>query len=389
MNKTYCPVPFRETMLMPGNAVIVCCRHPDNHYIKNSFEETFTNKQLTAIRQSMLSGTPVSGCEQCYSEEAQGVKSMRQKKIDRYGIVDNIELQYVSIQFDNICNLKCRMCASSQSHLLYEEEKILLENTVSWQKFIDADRYHEIDTTNLEEIWVHGGEPFLSKRADNFFKTLIEKKQVERLSIGLNTNGTVKPPRYFLEALISCHKLSLNVSIDAYGKLNDYFRSKSNFDTVIKNLDYFYTHLKEQRSTKETQIGVSITVNIYNVNKLSELIEFLKSRYNGIQINVDFLHHPDFLAISALPKEYKNLIRHTVELFPEVLKMLDKDDIDLFDEFVSFHNTLDQLRGENFDNLNPELSDYMKTHQQKKRVTPTHLLKYYQTVTIQQIKDSR
>lgn len=389
MNKTYCPVPFRETMLMPGNAVIVCCRHPDNHYIKNSFEETFTNNELTAIRQSMLSGTPVSGCEQCYSEEAQGVKSMRQKKIDRYGIVDNIELQYVSIQFDNICNLKCRMCASSQSHLLYEEEKVLLENTVSWQKFIDADRYHEIDTTNLEEIWVHGGEPFLSKKADTFFKTLIEKKQVERLSIGLNTNGTVKPPRHFLEALILCHKLSLNVSIDAYGKLNDYFRSKSNFDTVIKNLDYFYTHLKEQRLAKETQIGVSVTVNIYNVNKLSELIEFLKSRYNDMHINIDFLHHPDFLAISTLPKEYKSLIRHTVESFPEVLKMLDKDDADLFDEFVFFHNTLDQLREENFDNLNPELSDYIKTHQQKKRVNPNNLLKYYQTVTIQQIKDSR
>ena len=389
MNKTYCPVPFRETMLMPGNAVIVCCRHPDNHYIKNSFEETFTNKKLTAIRQSMLSGTPVKGCEQCYSEEAQGVKSMRQKKIDRYGIVDNIGLRSVTIQFDNICNLKCRMCASSQSHLLYEEEKILLGKTVSWQKFIDTDRYHEIDTTNLEEIWVHGGEPFLSKKADNFFKTLIEKKQVERLSIGLNTNGTVNPPQYFLEALILCHKLSLMVSIDAYGKLNDYFRSKSDFDTVIKSLDYFYTHLKELRSTKDTHIGVSVTVNIYNVNKISELVEFLKSRYTGIQINIDCLQRPDFLAISALPKEYKNLIRHTVKLFPEVLKMLDKDDADLFDEFVFFHNTLDQLRGENFNNLNPELSDYMKTHQQKKCITPNHLLKYYQTVTIQEIKDNQ
>lgn len=386
MNKTYCPVPFRETMLMPGNAVIVCCRHPDNHYIKNSFEETFTNNKLTAIRQSMLSGTPVSGCEQCYNEEAQGVKSMRQRKIDRYGIVDNIELQHVSIQFDNICNLKCRMCASSQSHLLYEEEKILLGNTVSWQKFIDADRYHEIDTTNLEEIWVHGGEPFLSKRADTFFKTLIEKKQVERLNIGLNTNGTVKPPQYFLEALILCKKLSLNVSIDAYGKLNDYFRSKSNFDTVIKSLDYFFTHLKEQRLDKETQVGVSVTVNIYNVNKLSELIEFLKSRYNGISINIDFLHHPDFLAISTLPKEYKNIIRHTVESFPEVLKMLDKDDVDLFDEFVFFHNTLNELRGEDFDNLNSELFNYIKQHKQRKNITPKNLLEFYQTADIDQIK---
>jgi hypothetical protein len=78
-----------------------------------------------------------------------------------------------------------------------------------------------------------------------------------------------------------------------------------------------------------------------------------------------------------------------VELFPEVLKMLDKDDVDLFDEFVSFHNTLDQLRGENFENLNPELSDYIKIHQRKKSITPTHLRKYYKTVTIQEIKDNQ
>jgi len=373
-------------MLVPGNAVILCCRHPDNHYIKNSFEETFTNDKITHIRKLMIAGTPVKGCEQCYREEDQGVKSMRQRKIDIYGIVDNIELKYISIQFDNICNLKCRMCASSQSHLLYEEEKILLENTVSWQKFIDTDRYSEIDTTNLEEIWVHGGEPFLSKRADNFFKTLIEKKQVERLSIGLNTNGTVEPPQYFLEALILCHKLMLNVSIDAYGKLNDYFRSKSNFNTVIQRLDYFYTYLKEQRLSKETQIGVSITVNIYNVNKLSELVEFLKSRYAGIQINIDCLQRPDFLAISTLPKEYKNLIRHTVELFPEVLKMLDKDDVDLFDEFVFFHNTLNELRGEDFDNLNSELFNYIKQHKQRKNITPKNLLEFYQTADIDQVK---
>ena len=389
MNKTYCPVPFREAMLVPGNAIILCCRHPDNHYIKNSFKETFTNDKITHIRKLMIAGTPVKGCEQCYREEDQGVKSMRQMKIDRYGVVENIELRSITIQFDNICNLKCRMCASSQSHLLYEEEKILLEKTVSWQKFINTDRYSEIDTSNLEEIFIHGGEPFLSKKADTFFKTLIEKKHVEHLSISLNTNGTVTPPKYFLQALLLCKKLSLNVSIDAHGELNDYFRSKSKFETVIKNLDYFYSYFNQQRPNKETNIGVNVTVNFYNVNKLNELTTFLNSRYDGIMIKISFLHNPDFLRISTLPKEYKNIIRHSVKQFPEVLQMLDKDDVDLFDEFVFFHNTLNELRGEDFDNLNPELSDYMKTHQQKKYITPNHLSKYYQTVTIQEIKDNQ
>jgi len=152
MNKTYCALPFRETMLIPGDVLLLCCRHDTNVVIEESFDKSFKSGKLQEIRKLMLAGKPVSGCEQCYREEQQGVESMRQQSIKTYGVVDNIELQGIHLQFDNVCNLKCRMCSSTSSHLLYNEETEIYGKAISWQKLVVADKYQENDTSKLTVI---------------------------------------------------------------------------------------------------------------------------------------------------------------------------------------------------------------------------------------------
>lgn len=362
-------------MIVPGDVLLLCCAHNTNVIIKNNFNETFKSGKIQEIRELMLAGKTVEGCEQCYKEEENGVESMRERGIKKYGVVKDIKLQAVEIQFDNLCNLKCRMCSSAQSHLIYNDEVKIFGKAISWKKFTETTRYKEIDISELKEIRIHGGEPFLSPRAEEFFYKMIQENQIKQINISTPTNGMIKPTGAFLAAIQQCKVLSIIISIDAYGELNDYFRSKSDFNTVIDNLDFFYS-LITQRPVGSTTIGVSTTVNVYNVNKLQELDLFLQSRYPYLKVGKSFLHNPDYLRISCLPKDYKNKIRHTVLGYPDVLKMLDKEDTDYFEEFIFYHRQLDSVRQESLGNLNLELSEFIKNYKFKKEITTENIIKF-------------
>jgi sulfatase maturation enzyme AslB (radical SAM superfamily) len=380
-SKTYCAHPFRETVLLPGDTLLVCQRHTDNVIIDKGFHEAFYTGKIQEIRELMLEGKSVPGCDQCYREESVGIKSMRQKSIEKHGVVTDIEIHSIDVQFDNTCNLKCRMCASTQSHLLYNEEIEIFGNAVSWQKATSTDVYTEIDNSKINEIVIYGGEPLLSERANKFLQTFIDSERISEIKISTPTNGMVHPSDTFLTAFLSCKKLDLTVSIDAYGDLNDYFRSRSDFDTVIHNLDFFID-LINLRGSKETYVRVSVTVNVYNVNKLQELETFLRSRYTNILIDFNLLHNPDFLRISCLPKEYKDAIRHKVETYPNVLKMLDMDDTNYFEEFIFYHNKLDAIRQESLSEVNLELAEYIKNYKSEKAVTSDQVRKFYPIIDL-------
>lgn len=386
MNKTYCPLPFRETMMVPGDVLLLCCRHNTDVLIKDSFDKTFKEGKIQEIRELMLAGKPVSGCEQCYIQESQGVESMREWGIKKYGIVNDIELHTLHVQFDNVCNLKCRSCASVSSHLLYEDEVAIFGKSVAWQKYTQADRYKEIDISKLTDVRLHGGEPLLSKRADEFFGNLISQNRISELKIETPTNGMVIPKGNILRAFNECASLSISVSIDAYGDLNNYFRGKSDFNKIIKTLDFFYS-LIDSRPPDTTTICVGTTVNMYNVNKLKDLDNFLKNKYPKIFLRKLFLHSPDYLKISCLPKEYKNKIRHTLEDYPEILSMLDIDDPNYFDEFIFYHNKLDELRKESLGNLNLELSEFIESYKPTKQVTTEHIAQFHTFISTEQLND--
>jgi len=379
MNKTYCALPFRETMLVPGNVLLLCCKHDTNVIIKNNFEESFRSGKIQEIRELMLAGKAVEGCEQCYKEEENGIESMREQSITKYGIVDDIQLKALHVQFDNVCNLKCRMCTSTQSHLLYNDEIEIFGKSIGWQKLTVADQYNNIDVSSLEEIRLHGGEPFLSPRAEEFFYKIIQENQIKQISIMTPTNGMIKPTGALLAAIQQCKVLSIMISIDAYGELNDYFRSKSNFNTVIHNLDFFYS-LIDQRPVGSTTIGILTTINVYNVNKLQELDLFLKPRYPNLELKKAFLHYPEYLRISSLPKEYKEKIQYSVEAYPDVLKMLNADDPDYFEEFIFYHKQLDSLRQESLGNFNLELLEFIENYKPKKEITKEHIIKFHNFV---------
>ena len=378
-------MPFREVALNNADILQPCCQnHSYKISIDESFEKSFNSGPLEKVRQQMLAGETVKGCDQCYREELAGVESMRQRSIKKYGIIKNIEIHAIQIQFDNLCNLKCRMCTSMNSHLLYDDELLVLGKTLSPKKFITNTTYKEIDKTYLREIKLHGGEPLISPRAEEFFKEMVLSNEISKVTISTYTNGMVIPTDYILEAFKKCRFLDLYISIDGFGNLNEYIRGKSDFNKIVENLK-FYSSLIDSRPEHSTFIGISTVVNVYNVNKLKDLDQFITKEFPEFELDKKFVSYPDFLRIPCLPVEYKNKIQHSVQDYPEVLQFLNKEDTDYFEEFIFYNNTVDKLTNNSLKDVNPELYEFIQSYKLTREIKPVDLQKRYRQIDIKEI----
>jgi len=380
-SKTYCPYPFIGASLQSNGITLPCGQYMNiKPFQENApIEEIRNNTHMQELRFKMLNNMHDSGC-QCPAEEKAGLPSMREAALKRFGFNNFGPLQVVEIFFDNVCNLKCRSCASPYSHLLYDEEKLLYGETLSDQKYVKNTLYKTVDITALKEVNIYGGEPLLSLDCEEFFSKLLKESLVEDMTIFLSTNGTVKPKFNTLEAFKKCNVLQLNISIDGYGKLNEFIRSGSDWDIIVKNLQ-FYQDLKLQRSGK-TILNVHSAVSVYNINKLEELHSFIKANFPHINLTTQVVQFPQFLSIKHLPKDYKEQVLSTLNFkyanIDGIIEYLNSQADNYFDHFINYHNKLNEIRKESFDNSNPMLSEYIDNY----KLTNTDSSEFF----IQQIK---
>lgn len=364
MTDTYCPLPWIGLNLIPGS-ITPCCAWvgagKNFEELENTNQDNLS-KVFEDIRTDMLAGKTVPGCQQCYSAERVGAKSSRQEAIEKYGIVDKIATKILDVDFDNICNLKCRGCASGSSHLWFNDEKELYGRTLIDKKFIELGL--DIDASNLEMISISGGEPFLSKKFEKFSENLL-KNNIKNLQLIIVTNGTVKPPPNVYQCMVEARELNLNISIDGIGHLNEYFRSGAKFDLCVNTIREL-RNLKEIRKEKPTRLNIHTTVSIYNVNLLEEIKNYFDEHFPEYTQSHRLLYWPEQLCIKNMPLDYKDAVRPFVEKlgkeYQDVLNELNLNGENYFEHFLNYHNSLDQLRSESLKNSNVLLSEYISKH---------------------------
>jgi sulfatase maturation enzyme AslB (radical SAM superfamily) len=321
-------------------------------------QEVRNSDYMKNLRANMLAGIHSAGC-QCPAEEASGIMSMRQHAIERFGTEVSDDLKIVEIFFDNVCNLKCRTCGSSYSHLWREDEQQLFGITLSDKKHEKNFVYKDMDVSKLEVIDIYGGEPMLSVDADEFLKTLKDNKVIENIELRLSTNGTVLPKSNMEYALLNCNFLKMQVSIDAFGKLNDVMRSGSNFDVLVKNLEY-YNNILETRAPGTTKMMVHSAVGIYNINMLPLLEDFIKEQFPNLSFDTQVVQYPVYLSSRYMPLDYKEKVKQALgDRYPNIVNYMMQDGENLFGHFINFHHKLNEIRNEEFVNLNPMLTEYM------------------------------
>lgn len=359
-SKTYCPYPFVGASVQSNEQTMPCCQYMENRHFPEGLpiEEVRQGEHMKAVRNMMLEGKRPDGCSQCFEEEDAGIQSMRQSALNQYGHLDYGPIQLLEIVFDNVCNLKCRMCSSAYSHRLFADEKLLYGETLSPKKYIKNKIYKDIDLSSVKEITIYGGEPFYSKEAENFFNMLLSTANVEDLSFRINTNATVFPMAGAKEVLKKCKSAMINLSIDAYGHLNSVIRSGSNWDKIVEVMEFYDTMIDENPNIT---INVHSVIQVYNVNVINELNDFVKQQFPRFQSDIQVLQYPEFLSIKHLPKEYKESIRDTIT-DDNILGYLDNEAADLFEHFYNYDKSLNELRRESLKNSNPVLSNYISNY---------------------------
>ena len=413
---SFCVLPWVHRFVNLGGEVQLCCTAEefDHSYIRQdnnkpinvadglSDEQIDATRHMREIRRSMLKGDWPAACERCRLTEETGGCSRRQaenRHFDKHvpWILENTDDQgYAPVRIrsrdyrlGNLCNLRCRMCHPRASKLLLDEwnevvrprlrvkagEAAEYENMTWFQR---GQLWDDFTTHchDLEHLHFAGGEPLIIPEVQKALEICIEQGVAGDIELTFNTNMTKLPKRH-RELWPKFKSVNLLCSIDAYGELNDYIRYPAKWIRLARNLDIIDQQHKELNLGRAT---LSVTVQIYNIFHLHELIDYCSERFNFIRTipNLVHLSIPEYFNVQHLPDELKQLAIERLATLKARLVTEGKTDglnqIDsvltylgmgehspyLMSEFKRVTSTFDRLRGESISALVPELSSLME-----------------------------
>lgn len=376
-SKTFCALPWMHLATNASGNLRVCCNStPGKNFIlkddnkpykiwRDDLHDAWNSETYKTIRKQLLNDERPEMCERCFREEDAGLKSARQSYNEKwhdlehdYKIETEFNIKYVDLRLGNLCNLKCRMCnpyASNQwvdewhliSETLSESEYARLknmdwpENEKTWENLFGI--AHSIDM-----LYLTGGEPTVIKQQHKILDYLIENDYAKNIRLKYNTNLT-NIPKHLLDKWKEFKTVILNCSIDATGKLDRYIRYPSNWEKIVEN---FETIAK----LNNTHIEIHCTVQMYNILKLNEFIDWAEPY--GYRIYFNILNHPSELNIRVLPSKLKKLAEERLQPYLHLDKvkgvidyMWAEDWNHKYGDFIKYTAALDESRDENLNDI--------------------------------------
>ena len=451
MSKTWCPLPWVSQELTNNGNLRVCAPSKSSkskgvlknekgeiyNVTKDDLEEAGNSLTLKKMRLQILKGEYPEQCVRCHKEEASGISSRRMFEVvnckdfisfekaaqttSPEGEVDRSKYPIVhyELRLGNHCNLKCRMCGPTDSDSWYSDTvKVwgvnIFKDSHGQVELIKKDRdlyetkNKDYDWINSNHFWnqiqknipnikflhITGGEPLLIKKHYEFLSMIVKKGYAKNITIDYNSNLTFLPDKA-LELWSYFKKIQIAVSIDGYGKVNDYIRYPSQFKKIEKNLEKL-----DQSSNNNYSLQIAGTVQVYNIFYLTDFIEWkLKKHFHHVNsinkgysiLNLHPLFNPSFLNVKILPKKSKDQIKEKFLNFLISLKditakegysqkdslkiqnlakkmlhsylnyMYAEDWSHIIPKFIKYTKSLDQIRKQKMELALPELYDSLKS----------------------------
>lgn len=401
--KTFCPYPWIHVMTQPTGTVSWCCVARDN--FKNDdgtmvdlnkgdkIESVWNNDHMRKIRQQMLDGEAVHGCNHCYDLEDMGFPSYRTNYIRDWfeysgkgdEIVERIEKSknndyrveeppmYLDFRLGNMCNLKCRMCQPQNSSQINKEYvKIeasdpqagqfikdnftwgqFAENITPWQDDPEFLRQVEEWLPGVNKLYFTGGEPTIIERVYWIMEKCVEMGIAKDIELVFNSNMTNIQAR-FINLVEQFKNVLMCISVDAYGHENEYIRGASHWSQVEKNLRKYCA------SDVIGTVLFSPVIQIYNIltiNKLLDFCEELELEY-GREVFVTFLicDYPTSLDFRNCPDNVREVAAERLEAWLAESKVLVKRP----ENVQTINATIKALKENRKDNWRQELITFQK-----------------------------
>lgn len=451
LNPTFCVLPWMHIQYKPSGQSKLCCRYdtvneakeydtdpkdnlsnlvPERMNLliqKTSMENSFNSNYWNTARKLTVDNKPISGCHKCYKEEksvGEVATSMRLGSSILYNNgylhkkpkFENPVIEFLEVGFGNYCNLACLSCNSTLSTSWHDDE-IKLNSSVNenLQRIVfpklDNLKFVPDQSTlkTLKIIKFTGGEPMINPEFIKFIDVICEQGTPENISLEIYTNCSYIPSPKLLENLVKFKNVQLNLSIDAYGSVNDYIRYGSKWEgdgkqTVNNAIDFWLsTGFKHDNFS----IIMSTTLSILNVLEIPKLMTWWleKFKHSGNKIIIDKVapiedmtyygffklqpaHDPSYININSLPKEYYSEVLNWIEdyrnkflsLHPEIngipecigasliklsqLLQKAKGNVEQCHDLLNYLYAMDKIRKNSCEENIPEIVDKVKQYLQ-------------------------
>lgn len=286
-NPAFCVLPFIQKYQGLDDKKYFCCHS----------SIPIDEKELDSLRLKILAQETLPHCDRCYLKEKKNSISPRQietgramRDVEIMNYIENWEpgksqTFYYDIRFDNKCNLACIMCNPVESSLWAKELNITSNHQKNMMDFDINEALYS------KKVYLAGGEPFIIDKFLDFISAVSRLEKQPHLVINTNLTSISDTLK---ETLRKIKHLTLIVSIDAYGSVNEYHRWPMKWNKLIKNLEWC-------RSLDCNIIfnTVADAVSILNMQEIQE-IEHLVDSWN-----ITILDKPKALCIQNLPRSLK------------------------------------------------------------------------------------
>jgi hypothetical protein len=360
-----CKAPFRS-LYFNNNRMRPCCWYDQSKLLSSKpslsdLKNFFEGEEMSEIRDRMLQGEKLPGCQRCWKHEALGGKSHRDFWNHRTFSTDHFSstphLKALDIYMGNLCNLKCVSCSSHNSSSWVQDE-----TTLNGKPFLN--RIEHVDLSlipkavlqDIEWIKFAGGEVLFMKTHLKFLKQLVKMELAERICLNYVTNATVFSKE--LESLwAKFQKVRVILSIDGTEDVFEYARFPASWSKVNDVIS-------QMKSISNIEFEINTVVSILNAYHLPNILKWRDQSIPSAPAFLRILDFPKQLCLSRLPGAAKEIIIERLQGFSEfkhVVAHLQSMNSEDFSESIQWLSRLDQIRGNSFMKINPWAQDLQKS----------------------------
>ena len=386
-HESFCSLPFQNFQLDTSGGFRPCCKaleaipKPDGSLYKlpeDDLDKVWMSPYLENLRAAFKRGEKPKTCKNSWSEEAAGIKSLRQHRVPSKERVERYISEatpHAPVDLDlkpsNLCNLKCRICNAENSTSWHREAQETLGFEMHDYKRYSSEKFNAENQKVLKgwfesvrHLEFFGGEPFLLKEHIKILDLAIESGYASRLTLNYNTNATVFSEQ-LLKTWQSFELINLGFSIDGVAERFTYQRHPAKWSTAKRVVDQFY-----QNRGEHIKLRFDVSIGVLNVLYLDEVFDWAAS-YPEVEVRFNLVHHPLHYSIKCLPAAAKAMARQKLEEclnkpavnsegLNQVIQFMFEENLeDQWQEFLIESRRADLYRGESLAEAVPLLAPWL------------------------------
>lgn len=300
---TICAAFYKHFNLRGDNQIWPCCRYkvPVKSF-DGDLSKVLHSKEFQLLRKRTEAGESLKGCATCYYEDRNGKKSLRQKFNNDWWPDDKqIQLEFLEVGFDNICNLSCTTCDEEFSSSIWAKKN----PDLPYKDGIQSTKKITTIPNSIKRIRFLGGETLMTNKHRKFLEGIEDLSEV---TVEYITNGMFMLSQKDHKILQKCSKVIISVSVDAYGELNEKVRVGSDWKRIENTVDAL---LKETNYTVSI-ISTMSTLSWHGLPDLFKWIE-LKNQIRWMFWSINVLTYPKIFSINTLNLDEKIKLKEILE----------------------------------------------------------------------------